>query len=71
MTQASAKGTSTNGGAIALSAVRFGGALYGRCDPGIPIDVGIGADYRPKFTGQEATRVYAFVGLELPLFLIY
>jgi hypothetical protein len=52
-------------------ALRAGAAAYWRIDKGIPVIVGGGADYRPRFGGREEFRWYVTAGLELPLYLIH
>lgn len=52
-------------------ALRAGATLYIRPSAGIPVVVGGGVDYRPRFEGREERRWLFTLGLELPLFLLH
>ncbi len=53
------------------NAVRLGGAVYGRPFKTIPAVAGVGGDYRPRIDGRTEARVFGFIALELPLFVLH
>jgi hypothetical protein len=52
-------------------AVRLGTAVYARPSDKIPIVFGAGADFQPEIERPANARAYAFIGLELPLMVMY
>jgi hypothetical protein len=51
-------------------AVRGGIGLEVRLSSRFPVVFGMAADYRPRFESREETRLFGYVGIEVPLFLI-